>query len=152
LIEGIRVEWLDQYWPIVHPWIDAACRETGALQSADDLRRGIESRTHQLWVVWATSERPTMAIVTEVYDTAAGLTCSMTVVGGALLGRSWHALETIEAWAKDQGCVRITCEGRLGWQRLMTPRGWRVASVQMEKRLGQEQDDEQHVSGHQSAA
>jgi hypothetical protein len=134
MLEGIKREWLDLYWPVVEPWIEKAAQQTGCPWTLAQIRTALEERRMQMWVVWADGT-PNIVLITETYETAAGLTCSITVAAGSKLNESWPALDTVQRWAKEQGCVRMTLEGRKGWERLMSPRGWRVASIQMETTL-----------------
>jgi hypothetical protein len=133
LIEGIRREWVDQYWPIVKPWIAMALEEVGSLLTLPEIKKRLDSRNMQMWVAWAESQ-PRIVVISEVYDTAAGLTCALPVVGGSDLASCIDDLVVIEMWAREQGCVRLTGEGRVGWERALKPHGWRVQSVQVEKR------------------
>jgi hypothetical protein len=85
-----------------------------------------------MWVVWS-GEKMTGVLVTEIYDTARGTTCAIPVVGGGALEDSLDVLDTIEAWAKEQGCVRLRGEGRSGWSRALKPKGWVKLTEQVEK-------------------
>lgn len=151
MIEGIKREWVDQYWPVVSPWIEKALIRGGAALSLDEVRERIDDRRMQLWVAWA-EMKPSLAVVTEIYETAAGLTCSITATGGSELSACLPDLAVIEGWARDQGCVRMALDGREGWVRVMKSRGYAVATVQLEKTLGQVKDDQHDRSEHQPAA
>lgn len=134
-LEGVLAENLDLYWPHVEDWIVAALEDTRNTWTVSDVYREIGERKMQLWVIWAVKERPTGVIVSEVYDTCVGMTCALPIVGGEMMSESLDVLETIEKWAKEQGCVRLRGEGRAGWERALKPLGWRKITTQVEKRL-----------------
>ena len=136
MLEGIKRDWLDLYWPVVEPWIVSAVRDAGSLWTAADCRQMLNDRKLQMWVAWATPDNPSVVVLTEVYDTAAGLTCAIPVVGGSDLAACLEdGLAVIERWAREQGCVRLRGEGRAGWERVLKPHGWRVVTTQVEKAL-----------------
>lgn len=134
-IEGVTADHLDLYWPVVRDWIDRAVQDAANCWTADDVLRDLRAREMQLWVVWGTMEAPTCALVTEVYETAAGRTCAIPIVGGDLALECLDLLGVIEQWAKNQGCVRLRGEGRKGWERALRGHGWRAITTQVEKRL-----------------
>lgn len=88
----------------------------------------------QLWVI-KDGEQVTGAIVTEIYPTAAGLTCALPVVGGVMGDGVMEAMSRIESWAREQGCVRLRGEGRAGWERALKPYGWSKKTTVIEKQL-----------------
>lgn len=134
-LEGVLADYLNMYWPHVKGWVAEAVRDSASAHKAEDIYREIAERKMQLWVIWARDDRPTGVIVTEVYDTAAGMTCALPIAGGELMNESLDVLQTIERWAREQGCVRLRGEGRAGWERALKPLGWRKITTQVEKRL-----------------
>jgi hypothetical protein len=124
---------LDLYWPLVEPWVEAAASDI-ASWAVSDWRHKVETRHAQLWVVRIGSV-PTGVIITEIYDTAAGKTCALPIVGGSHLNESLPVLEEIEAWAKEQGCTRLQGDGREGWIRALKGLGWRPVSIQIAKEI-----------------
>lgn len=134
-LEGVLAENVDLYWPHIRAWVAASVRDSASAHKAEDIYREIAQRRMQLWVIWAANCRITGVIVTEVYDTAAGMTCALPVAGGEMMQESLPVLKIIEKWAKEQGCVRLRGEGRAGWERALKPLGWRKITTQMEKLL-----------------
>lgn len=134
-LEGVLAKDLDLYWPYVWGWVREALVDNANAHTHEDIYREIAERKMQLWVIWAVKERPTGVLVTEVYDTAAGMTCAIPIVGAEMMDESLDVLETIEKWAREQGCVRLRGEGRAGWERALKPLGWRKITTQVEKRL-----------------
>lgn len=133
-IEGVPADRLELYWPVVRDWIADAVVEAANCWTADDVLRDLRARKMQLWVVWGEAE-PVGALVTEIYDTAAGKTCAIPIVGGDGILERLDALAIIEMWAKQAGCVRLRGEGRAGWERSLRPYGWRKLTTVVEKAL-----------------
>ena len=133
-IEGVTVDRLDMYWPIVSGWVADACSATASCWTADDIRRDIERGAMQLWAVWGDTA-PIGALVTEVYDTVRGKTCAIPIVGGDGILDRLDAITLIEMWARQEGCVRMRGEGRSGWERSLAPYGWRKSTTVVEKDL-----------------
>jgi hypothetical protein len=122
---------LDAYWPIVSSWVGAAASDI-ASWSADDWKRKVETSHAQLWLV-RLGPIVTGVIITEIYDTAAGKTCALPIVGGTHMKESLPVLDAIESWAKSEGCTRLQGDGRKGWVKALQNIGWRPVSVQVEK-------------------
>jgi len=132
-LEPITHADLDLYWPSVLPWVEAAASDIGSL-SVSDWHRRLETQHAQLWLV-RTEEVLTGVIITEIYDTAAGKTCALPIVGGSHLSQSLCVLDEIESWAKEQGCTRLSGFGREGWVKALKHLGWRPVSVEIAKEL-----------------
>ena len=132
-IEPIQPAGARHHWPVVEQWVEAAASEISSW-SADDWLRKIESAHAQLWLIRVGSVY-TGVIITEIYDTAAGKTCALPIVGGSHLNASLSVLEEIERWAKEQGCTRLQGDGREGWVRALRCLGWHPVSVQIAKEL-----------------
>lgn len=126
------MEHVSLYWPHVEGWVASSVHDAANPWTANDVLARILDRHMQLWVIW-TNGTITGVLVTEVYDTARGMTCAIPVAGGGALNTSLDVLDTIEAWAKEQGCVRLRGEGRSGWSRALKPKGWVKLTEQVEK-------------------
>lgn len=132
-LEPITHADLDLYWPSVLPWVEAAASDIGSL-SASDWHRRIETQHAQLWLVRIGSVL-TGVIITEIYDTAAGKTCALPIVGGSHLKASLPVLDEIEWWAREQGCTRLSGHGRFGFVEALKHLGWRPVAVEVAKEL-----------------
>lgn len=94
----------------------------------------VRSRDMQVWAV-RQDGRTRGVVCTEVYDTAAGLTCAIPVVAGEGFDEWWPLIRVIEAWARERGCVRLEGVGRPGWDRKLRHDGWRRVAVNCAKDL-----------------
>jgi hypothetical protein len=60
--------------------------------------------------------------------------CHLVWCTGEEMGLWFDLLDMIEEWAKEHcGCVGMKATARLGWSRLMKPKGYRTTHVVMEK-------------------
>jgi hypothetical protein len=109
---------VDLVWPYLVGFIDAAVKATASVQSVERIREKIDARDMQLWAIRRGS-RTVGAVVTEIYDTAAGKTCGVPYLGGTGMVDWLHLLDQIEAWAKANGCVRAeSALKRFGWEKI----------------------------------
>jgi hypothetical protein len=115
-------------WPAIFRLLQPALERGGdcsAQELIDDL---IESRA-QLWVLRTKGGDPKAAAVTQRYGSL--LHCQL--LGGENMAE-WvdDLIATTAHYAKPVGVERFTIEGRPGWERILTPRGWRKRAVVME--------------------
>jgi hypothetical protein len=120
------------YWPRVYPWLDRAYAKTGNPMPEtcrDDLLQGHK----QLWVAWAPEGRLLCAVLTRLAKMRDGLHGQVVAAGGVEVDRWIFGMTTIEQWAKDEGCVKVTVQGRPGWAKLL--QDYRRTQVVMERQL-----------------
>lgn len=119
-------------WAVVAPLLDkgyAACDE---LMPSDALDR-LVSGDHVLWLA-VTEERDILAaMTTRVKAMRSGRAIQILCCGGAQVAIWNHHMAEIETYARTEGCVKITAEGRKGWLRLLN--GFSSDSVIFEKAL-----------------
>lgn len=131
-LEGVRPDHVGLYWPHVKPWVSSAVYDFGHCWTADDVRSDLEEKRMQLWVIWL-GDVMHGCICTHIFDSPRGKTCAMPVVFCYDMSSCIGVIDTIEAWAKSIGCVRLQGEGRAGWDRALKPLGWRKITTQFEK-------------------
>lgn len=91
-------------------WLEAALEYAGGTHAIDDVIREIYTGKLQFWP----GERS--AIVTEIEYYPLMKSCHFFLAGGDLAELE-EMTPKIEAWAKAQGCKRMTLAGRRGWER-----------------------------------
>ncbi len=128
----VQQENLGMFWPEVRGWVSQAADVT-KVKTADDWLDDIDRKKAQLWVI-SRDGHAVGAIVTEVYETAAGLTVGLPIAAGEMCDVE-TTLATIEAWAKEVGAVRLEGCGRPGWERALAPLGWSKIATTIEKVL-----------------
>jgi hypothetical protein len=69
------------------------------------------------------------AMVSLIFDEPQAKSLHQWLIGGDLGQVLGEMRETIEAWARAQGCTRLLGAGRRGWERVLKPYGYEVAAV-----------------------
>lgn len=118
-----------QVWPHVEPMLRSATEKCG-----DWSIEGVRSLLDDGGLVWVTAEGPEIlaATVTRLYRAPAGLVCQVVACGGG--NANWsEQLQTIEAYAKAEGCSMMRIAGRKGWERVLD--GYSVRYVILERAL-----------------
>lgn len=121
-------------WHFAEPWVRSAVDEYALIETAETYKARCIAEDAQLWLI-IEDNVPAGCIVTHVYETARGLTCGIPIAAGCFQTQGENVLETIERWARAEGCVRLEESGRLGWIKALKPHGWHPIAVVMEKEI-----------------
>lgn len=102
-------------WIRCRAWLLPAIELTNGTHNEDDVLRELMSGKLLLW------SGQKSAIVTEFveYDTKKMKSLNWFLVGGDM-DELLTMKPKIEEWAKAQGCKRVTCAGRKGWERVLS--------------------------------
>lgn len=122
LVEGM--------WPLVAEMIDGAYAEMD--DTTPDVKTWLIEEKGLLWVEMR--ERQVLAaMTTSLVPMRSGLACRMVACGGGALDAWKHHHAIIENYARDEGCTKVICDGRLGWSRVLD--GYVPRSVSLVKEL-----------------
>ena len=103
-------------------WKDCAPLLTPALNDGATIEQvltAIFAKDAQLWIGSDNGEIQ-VACVTELVRRGGCLYCNVWLAGGRGVNNWIYFLETIEAWAKEQGCDAMLIDrARRGWGRLL---------------------------------
>lgn len=95
-----------------------------ATHSIEDVERMVDEGDAQLWLGQKS------AAVTEIVQFPQCKTLHLWLCGGDLREITEEMLPRAEAFARAEGCNRLTTAGRIGWDRVMNKHGFTpVASV-----------------------
>lgn len=120
-------------WHLAEPWVRSAVDEYALLETAETYKARCLDRSAQLWLI-VDQDQVVGCGITEIYPTNKGMTCAVPVVAAVTMGDALvPVFDVIEAWAREQGCVRLQGYGRMGWVRALKPHGWRPRAVEIEK-------------------
>lgn len=122
-------------WPLAAPWVQSSAEASPSSEPPEVLEAMCREGTADLWLLTDHLSNAAGAIITEVVDTPKGRTCHFLAAAGSFLDDGAASLDTIEQWAKSQGCVRLELTGRLGWPRRLERRGWRECATVIGKDL-----------------
>lgn len=125
----------DETWRLVKGWLARALAECAAIETISEVKRSIEDRRRQLWLV-DSGLLITGVVVTETYPTARGETCGVPYAAGRGMALVIdEVLKQIETWARSEGCTRVEAIGRPGWTRTLKSHGWAPRLVHMAKEI-----------------
>ena len=116
-------------WPFAEDLIKAAFEHTGCA-GIDATRDDVLSGKSLLWITWngLLIEAALVTKITKPYDTKV---CILVACAGK---GNWPVLiETIEDYARLEGCTRIQFTGRTGWKRAM--QNYHQIGVVMEREI-----------------
>lgn len=108
-------------------FLEPALEYTRGTHTFSDVARYLETGHAQLW------DTDRAAIVTQVIQTPRIKTCHFFLAGGDLAELE-RMQPIVEAWARKEGCRRMTLAGRPGWTRtFLRDNGYTPAWVMMNK-------------------
>ena len=106
------------------PWIEAAIKKSGDLNTWDEIVDGIHSGRMQLWP----AEQGCIITEIVVYPKTKAL---HVFLAGGKLDEILQMTENVKEWAKLQGCSFASFDGRFGWQKPLEKIGWKPHSITM---------------------
>jgi hypothetical protein len=126
LVTLIPLDYIDDVWPEIEAFMEGAAKYTYGRFNAEDIKAGLKNNIQQLWVAFDESNKFYGAVVTEVIVYPRMTTLVMHFTGGIDLPR-WKQpmLETLQRFAKENGCKVIESYGRSGWERVFKNDGFK---------------------------
>jgi hypothetical protein len=104
----------------------------------DDIRTQALSNRWQIWVVVEDGDLQNVGAVavTGLFPYPRACICEI-IAAAATIGRDyWRPLhETVEDWARGQGCSRMKSNSRRGMEKVLKPIGYELCAVVMGKVL-----------------
>lgn len=127
---GVVNEQVGYVWNEAAPLLKPALGEGETLEQ---VYSDLLARKAQLWIA-ATETEMTAACVTEIFTRGKRKYCNIWLTGGLGLNNWMHFLETIEEWAKENGCnAMLISHARTGWKRLL--KEYRMKTITLTKDL-----------------
>lgn len=108
--------------------IEAAIAYNGGTHTYQDVVDAILVGKMQLWPA------PDACAVTEIVSYPQTKHCHIFLAAGNL-DTILDGQDSVIAWAKAQGCSRITLSGRMGWSKVLKNRGWETPMLTMIKEI-----------------
>ncbi len=113
---GILEDEIGIVWRDCAPLLEPALGEGETL---DHVLAALFSKKAQLWI-GADEKTLHVACVTELIRKGGTYYCNVWLTGGRGVNNWIYFLETIEEWAKEQGCdAMLIAKARTGWKRLL---------------------------------
>lgn len=127
---GIGDEYLGQVWGECVPLLTPALGEG---EKIENVLTRLFLKTAQLWI-GADEKKIHVACVTEIITRGERRYCNIWLTGGRGVNNWLYYLETIEAWAKEQGCDAMLIDrAREGWKRLLP--AYKTKTIQLVKEI-----------------
>lgn len=121
---------VDRIWPFVQDILKKATDHCGDW-TVEALKSALDNNRAQLWLhCEGTTVRA--AAVSQILAVPRGKVCQVVACGGE--ADNWRdAIAPIEQFGKDEGCVSMRIEGRMGWSRVF--RDYAPEWITLDKRL-----------------
>lgn len=134
MLYGIQRDEINVVWPEVRPWLEQACATSRGKFDAEDIRAGLLAGEDQLWI-WKTPTAFAVGI-TRIANYPKKSVCTLRIVTGKNMDE-WAVpcIQTIERWAKANGCADMELQARPGWERLLSRLGYEKTHVYLERLL-----------------
>lgn len=105
----------------------------GEGERIEDVLTRLFLKTAQLWI-GADAKEIHVACVTEIIVKGGTKYCNVWLAGGKGVNNWLWYLDTIEEWAKEQGCDAMLIErARTGWKRLLP--AYKTKTIQLAKEI-----------------
>lgn len=113
-------------------WVRRAVEEGARIETVESYKARCLDRSAQLWLI-DDQAQVVGAGITEIYDTPKGMTCGVPILAATEFAVLEALFDTVEQWARAEGCVRLEGFGRQGWVRALKTAGWRPIATVIEK-------------------
>ncbi len=122
-----------QIWAVWHTVSPMLSPALGEGETPEQLLADLMARRAQLWIA-ASEHGIHAACVTELVRRGERFYCNVWLTGGNGVNNWVHFLDTIEEWAKEQGCDAMLIDrARPGWKRLLN--GYKTQTLTLTKEL-----------------
>jgi hypothetical protein len=118
LIEGIKGESVEAWWPLVEEYLNAALKFGLGEYSITDIKSACKSKNMQLWVKIGTEVEG--AFVTKISKYPQKNILCVLLLGGKNFSR-WRgeADVLLDAFGKENKCEYVELFGRKGWGKVL---------------------------------
>jgi len=121
-----------KYWDFIKDDIELALKHDGGRVNIDDMYKFIVNKDVQLWAIHDGDIHAVMT--TQIINYPQLKVVNIFTVTGKQ-AETWLDLliETVTAWAKQQGCTAMEFTGRKGWEKLLNKKGFGNTQITMTK-------------------
>jgi hypothetical protein len=101
----------------------------------DDLPQQFADGLTLLWLEVEDQRAIRAAMTSTLLRRPSGLQCKLVACGGEMMPLWVTHIAQIEDYARGEGCVKVYVDGRRGWERVLSPHGYRLESATISKSL-----------------
>lgn len=121
-----------EYWPIVKNEVERALAGDGGRMTIDDLYAMLDKGTAQIWALHNGDLKAVMTTQILNYPQIRAVRI-ITVTGKEMELWLDVLIDTISRWGKEQGADVIDFVGRVGWDKVLSKRGFVNKQIFMTK-------------------
>ena len=124
-------------WPLIERYIVDATSRSAGRHTPETVFNMISTEQYQLWIVVDedNENRVTACVVTQFLQYPTGLLAADIIIATGENRKQWiHLLETLEEWARDNGCQLFQMFARKGWARELKG-DYHLSHVLLERRI-----------------
>ena len=119
MIEGIRSENIEGWWPLVQEYLIAALEYGLGEYSIEDIKKSCKSKNMQLWVNF-NKEGVQGAFITKVsVYPQKNILCVLLLGGNEFMKWRDEADALLNAFGKENNCEYVELFGRKGWGKML---------------------------------
>ena len=119
MIEGIRSENIEGWWPLVEEYLNAALKHGLGEYSTSDIKSACKSKNMQLWVNFD-REGVQGAFITKISNyPQKKILCVLLLGGNEFMKWRDEADALLNAFGKEHNCEYIELFGRKGWGKVL---------------------------------
>jgi hypothetical protein len=135
-IKQVPSQYVSLVWPVIKAFVDKSAKYSGDRTESEDIRQDCENGTVFLWVAHDDNHDTHGFVTGQFLDYPGMKVLALQFTGGRRL-REWSSdmWNTLESFARDNGCSKIEGAGRIGWLRFMKQFGCTPAFYIYEKDL-----------------
>jgi len=138
LIEGIKGDNIEAWWPLVQEYLISALKYSLGEYSIGDIKSACKSKNMQLWVEMG--KKAEGACVTKINQYPQKKVLVVLLAGGEIFGdRNFQLIEESEGlltrFAKEKNCDYIQLFGRRGWIKKMNKLNYDHSRVVLTKEI-----------------
>lgn len=124
---GVKSDRIDAVWPEIEGLVVRGLEYCAGTHWPEDVKAALIKRQMQLHV--AQGDRIEAICITQFVNYPRRLLCNLFLLAGANMGRWFHYLPVLMAWARSEGCDGLEVRhGRQGWARALGPE-WSTAVI-----------------------
>ena len=119
MIEGIKGESVETWWPLVEEYLSSALKYGLGEYSIEDIKKSCKSRDMQLWVKF-NKEGVEGAFITKISKyPQKNLLCVILLGGNEFIEWRDEADALLNAFGKEHNCEYVELFGRKGWRNML---------------------------------
>ena len=123
---------IEEIWPQIEPFIKKVLQKIDLCYTVEDIKSALCKRKMQLWTSHAGKQIYGICI-TQILIHPQYKFLEIVLLSGEGLKNYFHHFDTIESWAKEQGCQKIKLVGRKGWAKKLPD--YKQKLIKLEKDL-----------------